>query len=176
MSKLILSILCCFLLIQTSAQEQRKISLYLFVQYNKTIYDATTGNNPWGVGPGLQVFYNNRTKFKPTIEFTADTYLEDDKLLRLTTNGKPIQDLGSMVNLFAGSSYHPSRSIYFSLAAGPAFINGNSYFGVKPSFGFYFSNNQRWTGKISYINIFNRNELTKEDFGSMSFAIGLKLF
>jgi hypothetical protein len=48
--------------------------------------------------------------------------------------------------------------------------------GVKPSFGFYFSKNQRWTGKVSYINVFNRDKTTKEDFGSISLAIGLKLF
>lgn len=176
MKKIISSILLCLILIQASAQVQRKVSVYLFAQYNNTIYDATAGNNPWGVGPGLQAFFNNKTKFKPTIEFTADTYLEDDKVLRLTTNGKPIQDLGSMVTLFVGTSFHPAQIIYFSLAVGPSLINGNTYFGIKPSFGFYFSNNQRWTGKISYINIFNRDQSTKEDFGSMSFAIGLKLF
>ena len=176
MKKLFPSVLLCFLLIQVSAQVQRKVSVYLFAQYNNTIYDVTTGNNPWGIGPGLQAFFNNKTKFKPTIEFTSDTYLEDDKVLGLTTNGKPMQDLGSMVNFFVGSSYHPAQTIHFSLTAGPSFINGSTYFGIKPSFGFHFSNNQRWAGKLSFINIFNRGELTKKDFGSISFAIGLKLF
>ncbi len=174
MKKIASSIFLCFLL-TASAQAQKKVSVYLLAQYNSTIYDATKGNNPWGIGPGLQAFFNNKTKFKPTIEFTADTYLEDDKLLRLE-NGKPVDDLGSMVNLFVGSSYHLKQTIYFSLMAGPSFINGHTYFGAKPSFGFYFSGNQRWTGKLSYINIFNRDKLTKEDFGSMSLAIGLKLF
>lgn len=176
MKKLISPVLLCLLLMQASAQAKRKVSAYLFAQYNNTIYDATNGNNPWSVGPGLQVFFNTKTKFKPTIEFTADTYLEDDKVFRMETTGKPIDDLGSMVNLFVGSSYHPTQTTFFSITAGLSFINGNTYFGLKPSFGFYFSNNQRWMGKISFINIFNREELTKEDFGSMSFAIGLKLF
>jgi hypothetical protein len=48
--------------------------------------------------------------------------------------------------------------------------------GIKPSLGFYFDRYQKWTGKFSYINVFNRDVETKEDFGSVSFAIGLKLF
>jgi len=31
-------------------------------------------------------------------------------------------------------------------------------------------------GKISYINIFNRDKATKEDFGSLSLAVVLKMF
>ncbi len=176
MKKLITSVFLCFLFLYSSAQEQKKLSGYLFIQYNNTIYDAAKGNNPWGVGPGLQFFLNSKSKFKLTIELTADTYLEDDKVFRMETNGKPIDDLGSMVNIFFGSTYHPSESIFFSFTAGPSFINGNTYFGIKPSVNFHFSRNQRWTGKISYINIFNRDQSTKEDFGSISFALGIKLF
>lgn len=150
---------------QVSTKAQKKVSTYLFAQYNNTVYYASKGNNPWGIGAGMQIFFNNKTKFKPTIEFTADTYLKNDKVFRLEANGKPIDDLGSIANLFVGSSFHPTEKIYFSLIAGPSFVNGNTYFGLKPSFDFYFSNNQRWTGKLSFINIFNRDELTKEDFG-----------
>jgi len=85
-------------------------------------------------------------------------------------------DVGGMVDLFVGTSFHPTKNIYLSFTAGPSFINERILLGIKPSFGFYFSKNQRWTGKISYINIFNRDEITKEDFGSISFAIGVKLF
>jgi hypothetical protein len=80
-----------------------------------------------------------------------------------------------MVNLFAGSSFHPSRTIYFSVLAGPSFISGQTFLGLKPSIGFYFSKKQRWTGKISYINVFNRTKITNQDFGSISVAIGVKL-
>ena len=149
------------------------------MQYNKTIYDWTKGNNPWGIGFGLQTFLNTKTKFKPTIELTGDIYLEDDKVLRLNPEGSVptnYNDVRGMVNLFVGTSYNPTQDIYVSFVAGPSFINGQTLLGIKPSFGFYFSKSQKWTGKISYINIFNRDKPTKKDFGSLSLAIGLKLF
>jgi len=176
MQKIITTSLLYFVLIQSFGQTQRKLSTYLFTQFNKTIYDRTLGNNPWGAGFGLQLFFNNKTKFKPAMEFTGDIYLEDDKVFRSTPDGKAPNDLGGMLNLFIGSSFHPTKSIYLSLLAGPGFIDGRALLGIKPSFGFYFSKNQRWTGKVSFINIFNRNKSTREDFGSVSYAIGLRLF
>ena len=164
---------------QSFGQTQRKVSAFLQTQYNSTLYDYTKGNNHWGIGIGLQAFLNNRTKFKPTIELTSDIYLEDDKVLRLNPDGsipKNDNSVSGMVNLFAGSSFHPTQSVCLSFVAGPSFISGQTLLGIKPSVGFYFSKNHKWTGKVSYINIFNRTQATKEDFGSLSLAIGLKLF
>ncbi|HEY5405989.1 MAG TPA: hypothetical protein VIJ92_02840 [Ginsengibacter sp.] len=179
MKKLIPTFLFCFILTQVIAQTQRKVSTYLLTEYNKTLYDYTIGNNPSGVGLGLQTFFNNKTKFKPTIELTGDIYLENDKVLRLNPDGstpKDDNDVRGMVNLFVGSSFHPTQNIYISFVAGPSFISGQTLLGIKPSFGFYFSKTQRWTGKVSYINVFNRTKIANEDFGSLSLAIGLKLF
>jgi len=86
-------------------QHQKNISGYLLAQYNQTIHDRTKGNNPWGMGLSFQLFFNNHSRIRPTIDI-----------------------------------------------------------------------NQSWTGKISYINIFNRDFITKEDFSSISFSIGKKLF
>lgn len=176
MQKLITTFLLCFILTQTFGQTQRKVSVYLQGQFNKTIYDRTMGNNPWGMGFGTQVFLNNASRFKPTVDFTADAYLEDDKVLRLNPDETPIDDVGGMVNLFAGASYHPTEKVFFSFVTGPSFIGGQTLLGIKPSFHFYFSPRKRWTGKVSYINIFNRDMRTKEDFGSISFALGVRLF
>ena len=179
MKKLIPTFLFCFLLTQVFGQTSRKLSFYVFANYNNTLYDYTVGNNPWGVGLGLQAFLNNKTKFKPTIELTADTYLEDNKVLRLNPDGSIPNDdnaVEGMVNLFAGASFYFNQIVYVSFVAGPGFISGQTFLGIKPSFGFYFSKAQRWTGKISYINIFNRTKVVNDDFGSLSLSIGLKLF
>ncbi len=176
MRKIILIFLLLFTLTQTFGQSQRKLSTYLLTQYNNTIYDRTAGNNPWGMGLGLQTFLNNKTKFKPTIELTADIYLEDDKVFRINPNGTEINDFRGMINLFVGTSFHPTQTIYLFFLTGPSFIGGQTLLGIKPSFGFYFTEKQRWTGKLSYINIFSRDKMTKEDFGSISLAIGFKLF
>jgi len=179
MKKILTLFVCCFILIQSFGQTQRKISTYLFTNYNKTLRDYTIENNPWGVGLGLQAFFNNKTRFKPTIELTYDIYLEDDDVFLANPDGNfPKNDNGvnGMINLFVGSSYSPTHNLYLSLLAGPSFISERPLFGVKPSVGFYFPKNQRWTLKVSYINIFNRAKIINEDFSSLSVAVGLKLF
>ena len=179
MHKTVRTLILCFILIRGFGQTERKVSAYLLSEYNHTCYDHTMGNNPWGIGLSLQTFFNNKTKLKPTIELSGDIYLEDDKVFRLNPDGsipKGDNDIREMVNLFVGSSFHPIKSIYLSIVAGPSFISGQIFFGIKPSFGFYFSKTQKWTGKISYINVFNRSPVTREDFGSLSLSIGFRLF
>ena len=102
--------------------------------------------------------------------------MEDDKVLRTDASGNQLNDVRGMVNLFLGSSFNPTKAICLSVVAGPSFISGQTLLGIKPSFGFYFSKSQRWTSKISYINIFDRGKTTKQDFGSLSLTIGVKLF
>lgn len=176
MKKSALTALIIFISSQAFAQHQRKISTYVFAQYSKTIYDITLGNNPSGIGLGVQTFFNNQTKFKPAIEITRDIYLENDKVLRMTSADKPIADVRGMTNIFIGSLFQPAENIYVSFLGGTNFINGQTFLGIKPSFGFYFSKNQKWSGKVSFVNIFNRDKTTKDDFGSLVFALGLKLF
>jgi len=180
MRKAVTTILACFILTQTIGQTSKKISTYLQIQYNHTQYDRTLGNNPWSVGLGLQAFLNTRTKFRPTIELTADGALESDKVLYLALDNKSVNAAVGVINLFAGSSFLPTKNLYLSFALGPSFINNNTYLGIKPSIGFYFLKRERMTARISYINIFNRElnyqETKKDDFGSISFAIGIRLF
>lgn len=72
----------CLLIGVASAQTPGKTSLYLEGQYNKTLSDATKGNNPWGIGLGLQLFLRKTSLITPTIEITADLYLMNDKVYR----------------------------------------------------------------------------------------------
>lgn len=179
MQKAIITILLSFILVQTGAYAQQKTSTFLTAQFNGTIHDRTVGNNPWGAGLGIQTFFGSNTKFKAVIELTGDIYLADDKVSRVNTDGTnftPIDGVPGMINLFMGCSYHPDQHFYLSFMTGPSFINGNMLLGVKPSAGIYFSKTRRLMGTLSYINIFNRDKPTKEDFGSVSLAIGMKLF
>ncbi|MEO5889412.1 MAG: hypothetical protein ABIQ31_04125 [Ferruginibacter sp.] len=161
-------------------QAQRKVNVYLSTQYNNTIYDNTTGNNPWSVGLGAQIYFNNNSKFKPTIELTGDIYLVDDKVYRFKPDSVappvPYKDVRGMINLFAGSIFTLTQTAYLSFLAGPSFIGNEILVGIKPSLGFYFSKTKKWTGKISYINIFNRDKKMPGDFGSISLAVGFKLY
>lgn len=176
MHRIILTFLICFSLTKTFGQTQKRVSTYLSMEYNKTIYDQTIGNNPWGIGLGLQAFYNSESKFRPTIEVTAYAYLEDDKVYRTYPDGSPLVAVDGMSNIFFGASYQLIKNIYASVVTGPSFVGGQTLLGIKPSVGFYFAKNQRWTSKISYINVFSRGTEIKEDFNTVSFAIGVKLF
>lgn len=155
---------------------QRIISTYLSASYSQTLYARTFQNMPWGVGTGLQTFLNTHSKFKPTIEVTGDVYIANDKINYLAPDGKSLESIDHVVNIFAGSSYALSRDVYVSFLSGPSFINGHTLLGIKPSLGFYFSENKRWTATISYLNIFHRKASGNTDFGSLSFSIGRKLF
>ena len=177
MKKILATIILSIAFTTAFEQTGKGFSIYVFGQYNKTLYDETKSNNPWGMGLGLQGFWHNSSRFSPTLEITADTYLEDDKVMRLTPDDKPINDdLGSMINLFAGAAFRLSNVFYFSFSAGPSFSNGRTMLGIKSAFGFYFSPKQRWTGKISIFNIFKREEITQKSFGALSVALGVRLF
>ena len=162
------------LTVEVLAQGNKKTSNFVLLQYNHTIYDLTRPNNPWSLGAGLQTFL----KIKPvqlTAELTADVYLEDDKVLRTGFNGEPLEDLGTMINLFFGASLS-FNNFHLAIAAGPSLINGNISLGLKPSAGILFSKNKNWLAKFSFINIFYRHPGFDQDFGSWSIGIGKKLF
>ena len=87
-----------------------------------------------------------------------------------------LESVNEVINIFAGTCYYPIRAAYLSFTAGPSFINGKTLLGIKPSLGAHFSKNKKWMAKVSYINIFNRGKIEKEDFGSISLSLGLKIF
>lgn len=176
MQKIIVSLLLSFILTQAFAQQEKRTSTYLFAQLTPTLHDQTLGNNPLGMGLGFPTFFNTRSKFKPTVEITGDIYFPHDDVFRTNGDGTAKLEVPGMINLLAGAAFAPAKNIYLSFVAGPSFINSQTLLAVKPSFGFYFSNKQRWTGKIAYINVFNRGNVVKDNFTSASFAIGVKIF
>lgn len=174
----LLFIICTFSTI-IHAQKTDRVATYLFTQYNKTLNDYTIGNNPWSVGAGAQVLLGINSAFKPSLELTSDFYLEDDKVLRLEPDGSLPKDnnyVRTMVNVFGGFTFQPTKIFYCAISAGPSFIGTNTYVGIKPCVGIFFNQQQKWTAKFSYINIFNRTKSNGEDFSSISIALGLKLF
>jgi len=180
MKKILIPILICFAVSKAVAQKQDKISGYFLLDYYTTFYDRTLGNNPSGVGIGIQTMINTRSIFSPLIEINAQGALEDDDVFRLTKNGDAAPDARGIINVFAGSVLKISNHFNFSFDMGPSFINSNIYIGIKPSCDFYFSKKKRITAQVSYLNIFNRalnyEKTKKVDFGSLNLGLGIKLF
>ena len=174
--KLPLFFLAVFSLSNSLGQSAKNLSLSLQVQSNITLQDNTKGNNPWSLGIGLQSSFLIKSKVHPTIELTGDLYLADDKVLRADSTGRRYKDVRSMANLFFGASLSPARNIYFSLLCGPSFISKQLLFGLKPSVGIFFSKKQKMLAKLSYITVFNRGNVVKQNFNSISISLGLKLY
>lgn len=177
MKKIIFAFLFCFFFYQSFCQTHL-LSTYLQAEFNGTTQDVTKSNNPAGIGGGVQSFFNVSRIFKPTLELTADAYLGGEKVLRVNSNGEPIDVVSGMFNLFGGVSFHPIKYVYLAFTAGPSRVTGsdnsNLHLGIKPSFG-WLSKNRRWTARVSYINIFKRENFLKENFTSISFSIGKRL-
>lgn len=177
-----LKILCSVILFLFSAkgfaQSPSAFSVYFQAQFNHTIKDITKRNNPNGVGVGALAFIEGVKYVKATAELTADAYIGGTKDLLLNPDGStpnPPIALGGMVNLFVGPSIHPAKFIYLIAAAGPGLVGGRVLLGVKPSVGFFFGPNQKWTAKASYIDFKKRNKAYEEDFTSWSVSVGIKL-
>lgn len=160
---------------QLSAQKQRLVNVYLQGQLNWPRYDISKVNNNAGFGLGAQAFLHTKSKFNATLELTADKYWGKKVLLGYRTSPfGAIPSVDGMVNLFAGTTWNPSKIFYMGIAVGPSFINGNVHAGFKPAIGL-FSRNQRWTTRLSFIHLINRDLRTKEDFGAASFSIGYRV-
>lgn len=176
MQKLLLT--TSFLVLMTSvsfSQSDSKVSLYLQGQYNKTLYDRTIQNNPGGIGLGLQSYWNIG-KFRPTIDFTTDIYPSGKKVQLINPDGSNPEAIRSMINLLTGASYQLTPTFYISCTTGPSWTgNDHMQLALKPSIGLYFSSSQRWTTKLSYLNVFDRDPTTKKDFGAIGISLGLRL-
>lgn len=174
--KRLFSVLAVLLLNSSFGQSTKKVSFLLQAQSNITLKDYTKGNNPWSLGVGLQTSFLLKSKINPTIELTGDLYLADDKVIRADSTGRRYNDVRSMVNMFFGASLTPAQNIYLSVLCGPSFTGRQTLFGLKPTLGVFFSKKKKMLAKLSYIAVFNRGNLVKQNFTSVSLSLGVKLY
>jgi hypothetical protein len=176
MKIIMVSIICSFVCAKCFAQRPKIFLTYLSGGYSQTVYDRTKQNNLWGIEAGIQTTYNGTGGFKPTIELTYIPVLLNDYVYRMNADGSEIPAVGSVLNLFAGTAFYPVKNLFVAFAPGLGFISGRILPAIKPSIGLHFPKNKRWVAKAAFTNIFNRDKVTKADFGSLSFSLGIKLF
>jgi hypothetical protein len=173
MKKSILSIISFFIMLQISAQTERAISMYLSLHSAKVIYDrVNTGN---GAGLGIEFMLNTKGEVKPKMEFDYDLFGGTD-IIKLNREGQELFQKYKVPCVFIGVFYNPINRVNLSFNLGTSFFNSMTYFAVKPSIVIYFDKKQRFEGKVSLTNIFQRDIAGKEPFGYLSFGIGIKLF
>ena len=163
-----------FISTHSFSQEDKKVSILLSLQANKTFYDRTASNNSSGVGLGLQTLLNTKTIVRPTLEINGDIF-GGTKELYLTADEKPIYSKSGVLSIHGGPFIQLSNQFYISATIGSHFYNDDVHFSARPSIGVYPTKGKKWTMKTSFTNVFQRVDISNESFGYLSFAIALKL-
>ncbi len=176
MRRLSITLLLFCILANCFGQKPKKITAYLSGQYTNTLHDFTKENNPWGIGLDLQVIGYPQGIISPIVEVSFDRYLMSYKVLKVYADGTPVPSVSQMTNVLAGISVNLPANIYVSAAAGPSFIDGEAFFGIKPSVGVFLSSSKRWNVRVSYIHIYKREKRFEKDFTSLSYSLGIRLF
>ncbi len=168
-------ILTIFIAANCFSQTNRKLSTFLSFQVNKTFYDRAITNNNGGIGFGLQTNLNTKTWVKPTLELNADLFA-GTKELYLTANNKPIDAKSGVLGIYIGPLFEPMKRLFIATTFGTSIYNNKAHFGVRPSVVLYPSKRKNWAAKVSFTNIFQRDDINNKSFGYFSFAFALKLF
>ena len=156
-------------------QKKNGLDAYFSVQYNATTTDRTITNNSSGPGLGLTLLANTKSSTKPILQLNGYLFT-GTKELYVTSDREPIEAKELVSTIFAGASRDLGKQFLLSLAAGPAFYNTSAHFGFRPAAGLYTSNTKKVFFQTSYTYIFQRDKISNQGFGFVSFALGLKLF
>jgi hypothetical protein len=155
-------------------QTERKVSTLLSFQVHKTLYDRTITNNNGGFGFGLQTTINTKSRIKPTLALSAD-HFAGTKELYLTADGRPIDAKSGVLGIYTGALFQPSEKLFIATTFGASIFNNKANFGIRPLIGFYPSKNKKWAANVSFTNVFQRDGISDESFGYISFAMAFKL-
>jgi hypothetical protein len=156
------------------SQQDRKVSVFFSTQTNKTLYDRTVSNNSFGFGIGLQTIVNTKTFVRPTIEINGYIF-SGTKELYLTADDKPIYGKNAVLSIHAGPFIPLSKHVFFATTVGTHFYNNDVHFSARPGLGVFPTKSRKWILRTSFTNVFQRDEISNESFGYLSFAISIKL-
>lgn len=159
---------------QCFSQADRKVSLFLSFQANKTIYDRTASNNTGSVGFGMQTVLNSKTIVRPTLEMNGDLF-SGTKVQYFTADNRPIYGKSGVLSIHGGPFIQLSDHFFIAATAGAHFFNDDVHLSLRPSAGVYPTKGRKWTLKTSFTNVFQRDDISSEHFGYVSFAIAVKL-
>jgi len=159
-----------------NAQTDKKISIFIHQEYSKTLSDRTKENNISGLGFGIKALWGRQSRFSPYIQMADDFVFLDDKVWRGNSDGSLQLPVENAFKVFAGVNWNISQAFHLSTGAGPSFINSQTLPSFKAGLGLYFGKSQRWILSTDYISILNRDSGEKQNYNSVVFSIGLRLF
>jgi hypothetical protein len=156
------------------AQTNKTWTALLSFQGNATTYDRTFSNNSGGIGFGLQTHLGKNTRAKGIIEVNGDLFAGTKELL-ITANGKQIDAKSAILSFYGGGLWQLTSNFFITGAVGTSIYNGKGHLGLRPSVGLFTSRRKTWLIRTSFTNVFQRDEISNENFGYLSFSIALKL-
>lgn len=175
MKQLILLLLVCASFLQAAAQKTLPVSLHITARGNSMVYDRLKQFIHGGAGAGIQLYYNAKGKVKPLLEINADLF-SVNKILLVFEDGSAASPKNTVTTALAGIAFNPVKNIEAGFIAGPSFIEGNVYAGIKPFAGYYFGNRQMVKAIASLTHVFERDNISQKSSGFISLGIAVKLF
>ncbi len=171
----IITLILAFLIVENvNGQQKKRFTTNIDLHINSTLYDRTIDNNGTGFGVALQGILQTRSKFAATMEISEDVY-GGTKVFYMTSSGEPIYGKSGVATILLGPLYNISSKLNVGVIGGMGFFNDESYFAIKPSINYQLFNN-KIIGKFAWANIFQKDNISDESFGYLSFGIGVKLF
>lgn len=157
-------------------QNHVRLSIYLLPEVSQTLADRTKANNETGLGIGMQAIWRASPAFSPFVQVSDDFIFYDDKVYRTNPDGSEQLALGNVVKALAGANINLIGGLHISLAAGAGFTNGQTLFTIKPGLGLFLGKNRRLLLKTDYVNMLNRYSGERQNYQSLVFSLGFRLF
>ena len=158
------------------AQDGRKLSVFLQPEYTRTLSDWTKGNNSAGYGIGFKANWARKATISLSLQVADDFLYDNDKVGYVDANGNLYEEVSNALKIFAGVDWNISPVFHGSAGVGPSFINGQMLASFKVGMGLYLGSSQRLQVSADYISILNRDSGVKQNFNSLVFSLGLRLF
>ena len=175
--KNLLTFLLCQIAITTSfGQTNRKLSTYLLPEVSKTLSDRTKWNNQYGLGLGIQTLWRANLTFSPFVLLSDDFIFNDDKVFRTNNDGTVQTSVENVFKVIVGTNIKLIGGPHVSLDSGASPTNGQTLFTIKPGIGINLGKNSRGTLKVDYFEIFNRFSGERQNYTSLVFSLGIRLF
>lgn len=173
--KLLFCIIALFAMHFVFGQKDRKFSAYAGLNLNLTQYDRTMSNNAVGFGAGVQINMRTGLWLRPLLDVSADGF-GGTKELYMTADGKPIFGKSDVVNVFGGVLVNLPKRFFASFTAGPSFIDGKTYLGIKPALGCYCLPGRQLAARVAFANVYQRDAISNQSFGTLVISAVAKLF
>lgn len=174
MKKLLILTFCFSFTLTIFGQNEKKLSFYIGLYRNWSIYDAKYSTNGNGIGLNIDSYLNTKSRIKAKLEVNGNMFNNYD-LYIVDLEGHHTPDKSGTACVFFGPAYNLSDKIEVSFNVGPCFIQSDLYLGLKPCVILYPGTKKIFKLELSLTNIFQPDAIGGGPFGFISFGIGVRL-